>query len=373
MLAPGHDLRARIALALAAALLQAGRFDQAEVYVDQVEADLGLRAEAVLLRQEWLTYARPQEVVGYSDRELPPAIARFERLGDQRLLAKAHLAQIRVYQIKGAFGPAVDEAFAAAGHARRAGDRGLLSQALTFASWALLFGPTDRETTERRMAEIDPAEAGPIYEAFDTGARAIMAGRAGCFDEARMLYATTLDMLEQVGLETLRHGFSHRTSAVELESGHPAEAVTQLQHARDELERLGERAYRSTCTAYLANALYADGRGDEADETARAAEAESAEDDSINFAVAHGVRARVAADRGDVEAAERLAESAVGYAFRMDMPKPRGDALLARACVLRTIGKRAEAEEVFAEAIAVYERKGELAAATRARLVFDEA
>lgn len=327
----------------------------------------------MLLRQEWLTYARPHEVIVYSDRELPPAIAHFERLGDHRLLAKAHLAQIRVYQIRGVFGPAVDEAFAAAGHARRAGDRGLLSQALTFASWALLFGPTDLETTERRLAEIDPAEAGPIYEAVDTGARAMLAGRAGCFDEARMLFASTLDLLEQVGLETMRHGFSQRTSEVELQSGHPAEAVAQLQHARDELERLGERAYRSTCIAYLANALYADGRGEEAAETARTAEAESAEDDAINFAVAHGVRARIAADRGDVETAERLAESAVGYAFRMDMPKPRGDALVARACVLRTIGRPAEAEEVFAEAIAVYERKGEFAAAARARLVFEAA
>jgi ATP/maltotriose-dependent transcriptional regulator MalT len=180
-------------------------------------------------------------------------------------------------------------------------------------------------------------------------------------------------MLEQVGLETLRHGFSQRTSEVELQSGHPAEAVAQLQRARDELERLGERAYRSTCIAYLANALYVDGRGDEAEETALAAEAESAEDDVINFAVAHGVRARVAADRGEVETAERLAASAVGYAFRMDMPKPRGDALVARACVLRTIGRLAEAEGVFAEAIAVYERKGELAAAAWARQVFEEA
>ena len=279
MLAPGHDRRGRVAVALAAALLQQGRFDQAEVYVDQAEADPGLWAEAVLLRQEWLTYARPQELIAYSDRELPPAIAHFERLGDQRLLAKAHLAQTRVCQIKGFFGPAVDEAFAAADHARRAGDRGLLSQALTFASWALLFGPTDLETTERRLAEIDPAEAGPMYEAFDSGGRALLAGRAGCFDEARMLFASALDMLEQVGLETLRHGFSQQTSEVELESGHPAEAVAQLQHARDELERLGERAYRSTCIAYLANALYADGRGEEAEEMAHAAEAESAEDD----------------------------------------------------------------------------------------------
>jgi len=57
----------------------------------------------------------------------------------------------------------------------------------------------------------------------------------------------------------------------------------------------------------------------------------------------------------------------------MDMPKPQADALCVRAYVLRASGRRAEAAEAFDQAIATYERKGELAAANRARVLFEVA
>jgi ATP/maltotriose-dependent transcriptional regulator MalT len=157
------------------------------------------------------------------------------------------------------------------------------------------------------------------------------------------------------------------TSQLELQSGHPAEAVADLVRAREELERLGERAYRSTCTAHLADALYADGRIEEAAQMADTAEAESAAEDAVNFAIVDGVRARIAAGRGEFATAERLADSAVGFAFRMDLPKPQADALCARAHVLVASGRRAEAGRELEKALDLYQRKGELAAADRAR------
>ena len=165
----------------------------------------------------------------------------------------------------------------------------------------------------------------------------------------------------------LRGAMSMWTSQLELQAGDVRSAVADLRGARDALERVGERAYRSTVTAYLADALYADGCTREAEQMADLAEAESAAEDAINFAVADGVRARVAADRGEFEVAERLARRAVETAFRLDMPKARGDAQAVLAEVLRAGGKLAEADAAFAQAIADYERKGELAAAALAR------
>jgi tetratricopeptide (TPR) repeat protein len=367
LLPPGHARRGRVALTLAETLLRQGRFDTVEALIGEAEALPDLGMEAVLVRQEWLMHARPEEATAYSDRELPAVIAHFERLGDHALLAKAHFARVRMCQLAGIFGPAVDEAFAAADHARRAGDRGLLLQALMFASWALLYGPTDQATTERRLAEIDAGDLGVSFRAFELGGQATLAARAGRFDEARALFRETLELLDELGLDTLRHSMSMWTSQIELQAGDPAAAVADLIHARDELERLGERAYRSTCTALLADALYADGRTSDAEQMADAAEAESAAEDAVNFAITDGVRARAAADRGEIATAERLAESAVGFAFRMDMPKPQADALCARAYVLLASGRRVEAAEVLDQAIATYERKGELAAARRAR------
>ena len=360
-------VRVRVALELADVLLQQGRFSEAERFVDEAEAEPGLEHEAALVRHDWLMHARPHELAAFSDRALAPALAHFERLGDDRLLAKAHYALVRLFQFTGVVGPAIDEALACAEHARRAGDRGLLTLALCHAEWALLFGPTDEATTKQRLADLDTSDAGPMYVAFELAGRATLAARSGAFDEARLLFRQSVELLGQMGLEANQHGSTQWTSRLELESGNPAEAVAQLRRGRDELERLGERAYRSTCTAFLADALHADGRGDEAEQVAAAAEAESAADDSVNFAVARAVRARVAADRGDIESARRLAESALAYAFRMDMPTVQADALCAQAYVLRASGSRAEAATAFAEAISLYEWKGEFAAAAYAR------
>jgi tetratricopeptide (TPR) repeat protein len=370
LLPPGHARRGRVALTLAETLLRHGRFDTVEALIGEAQADPDLSMEVVLVRQEWLMHSRPEEATAYSDREIPPAIAHFERLGDNALLAKAHFARVRMCELAGTFGPAVDEAVAAADHARRAGDRGLLTQALIFASWALLFGPADEAATLRGLSELDASDAGHMYDAFSLAGRAVVAAHAGRFDEARALFRETFDLLDELGLETLRYSFSQWTSQIELQAGDPAAAVSDLVRARAGLERLGERAYRSTCTAMLADALYAAGRTRDAEQMADIAEAESATEDAVNFAIADGVRARAAADRGDFETAGRLAERAVGLAFRMDMPQPQADALCVRAYVLRAGGRRAEAVAVFDEAIAMYERKGERAAANRARSVF---
>ena len=370
LLPSDHPSRGRVALGLADALLQQDRFDEAERFVDEAESDPEVRPEAVLVRQEWLFHSRPEDVISYSERELPAAIALFERAGDDRLLAKALCARANVRRMTGTFGPSVDDGFAAIDHARRAGDRGLLSQALIDTSDALLWGPADRTTMHELLSAIDWSDGGPSSQAFGIVVRAVLAGRERSFDDARALFVTAMAMMDQVGLRAFRFGCTLFTSRMELESGHPAAAVAQLRRARDELEMLHDWGIRTTVTAALADALYADGQATAAEEMARAAETDSAPDDAINFAIAHGVLARIAADRGDFVAARRMAESAVEWAYRMDQPAVHADALWVRAHVLLASGERAEADAVLGEAIDIYERKGELAGAARVRRAF---
>jgi tetratricopeptide (TPR) repeat protein len=365
-----HGKRGRVALALADALLEQGRLDEVGSLLDEAEADPDFHGETVLVRMEWMMHSRPHEVTAYGKRELPAAMAEFEGRGDDRLLAKALIAEMLVNQLDGVLGPSVETGLAAIGHARRAGDRGLLTKAALHAKYALVFGPADVETMSRLSAEIDSSEPGPSYEAFDYGLRGVLAGRAGAFDEARVLFARSSDMLEQLGMPVLRSAISQLTSRVELDAGNPGAAVAQLETAVAELEQLGERSYRATCTALLADALYWDGRSEQAAEAADLAESGSAAEDVVNFAIARGVLARIAADRGDAESALRLVESAVDFGFRMDMLDARTDALCARAHVLQASGAHAEAESALAKAIAIYERKGALAGAARARAVF---
>jgi hypothetical protein len=77
------------------------------------------------------------------------------------------------------------------------------------------------------------------------------------------------------------------------------------------------------------------------------------------------VHARVLACRDELDEAERLARAAVARAEETDALDLRGDALLSLAQVLALAGKDARPE--LEQALALYERKGNLVMAERAR------
>ena len=83
-----------------------------------------------------------------------------------------------------------------------------------------------------------------------------------------------------------------------------------------------------------------------------------------------GVRARILAGRGEIEDGERLAREGVALAERTDLVNFHGDALLDLAAVLDADGRLTEAAEAVADALRLYQGKGNVvsAAAAQARL-----
>ncbi len=79
------------------------------------------------------------------------------------------------------------------------------------------------------------------------------------------------------------------------------------------------------------------------------------------------VKAKVLARRGEHAEAERLAREAVAIGDGTDRLDPQGDAYADRAEVLLLAGKAEEAAAALAQALARYERKGNLVSAGRAR------
>jgi class 3 adenylate cyclase/tetratricopeptide (TPR) repeat protein len=367
ILPDGHPGRPEVALALAEACLHHAQYTETERLLDLADSRPELHAKVAVLRTEVLLHARPDQLAAYVQDELPPALAEFERLGDERWLARAYLARFQRYQLANVFGPACDEALIAAHHARRAGDRALLSQACIAASHALLWGPADAATQQRVLAELDAEDTGLDYQPYAVMARAMLAHRAGLFDQARALFDQANDLLEGLGARGVTWAMAMMRGPMEVAAGNSAAGVAVLERARDELGKLGEVAYRSTVTACLAEALYADGQYEAAEQMALQAEQESAALDSINFAVARAVRARLAAQRGAHDSADELSKSALEYANRMDMPSVHGDALVARAYVLRARGRQDEATQALEQALELYEQKGDLASAARVR------
>jgi thioredoxin-like negative regulator of GroEL len=80
-------------------------------------------------------------------------------------------------------------------------------------------------------------------------------------------------------------------------------------------------------------------------------------------------RARVLALQGETGEAERVARAAAALVSSTDLLNLRGDVTLALAEVLWACGQADEATAALREAVRVYERKGNVAAAARAHAV----
>jgi tetratricopeptide (TPR) repeat protein len=189
----------------------------------------------------------------------------------------------------------------------------------------------------------------------------------GRFDEARALAASVRTELADRG-SGLRLAMATGTSAyVEFLAGDFTAAARFAEEECRLYEELGERSFQSTSAGVLAKVLYELDRVDEADEWAgRAAELGASDDFATQVFWREG-RAKVLARRGDHDEAERLAREAVALADETDDLTTRGDAYVDLAEVLRLADRSQEAAAAFRQALALFERKGNVAMGDRVR------
>jgi tetratricopeptide (TPR) repeat protein len=127
---------------------------------------------------------------------------------------------------------------------------------------------------------------------------------------------------------------------------------------------MGERSNASTVEAALAQALYLLGEEDEVLTLTDAAAASDPADLQTQVQW-RGPRAKVLARRGAFDEAERLARAAVVTSRRTDFLDMRAQALADLAEVLVLAGRREQADEALAEAVALHRRKGNGVSAER--------
>jgi tetratricopeptide (TPR) repeat protein len=151
-------------------------------------------------------------------------------------------------------------------------------------------------------------------------------------------------------------------------AGRPADAERLLRESYAILDQLGEKAYLSTVAALLARALDELGSHDEEiDQLTQVSQAAAGKDDMLSQILWRGARARLLGRQGATGAAERLAREAVRLAEAIDYLNVRGDALMDLADVLRSAGREPDALAAVERAGRLYERKGNLASAAKAR------
>ena len=194
---------------------------------------------------------------------------------------------------------------------------------------------------------------------------AFLHAMTGDFARARQLVQEANATLAELG--RMEEAVSHHEASVELLAGRPDEAEARLRPGFEALERMGERNVYATTAALLAEAVHAQRRPAEAAALCAESERCAAPEDVVTQAMWRGVRAKLLAAEGELAAADALAEEAVTLIAASDLLNDHADVLLARAEVLRLAGRDAEAGCIRERAVELYERKGNLVSAARAR------
>jgi tetratricopeptide (TPR) repeat protein len=259
--------------------------------------------------------------------------------------------------------PAAEHAILAAEHARRAGDEGMRARALGHYLGTLSFGDTDAKTIAAEVDRIERDASGPFLAAWLDLARGQLVDLAGDFDEGVRLAQRTVDALLDMGLLTVAGGAYQNVARIRQRAGDLEGALADLQRGDQMLADLGEHSYRSTTQAMLAELHEQLGDRAAALATIDLALKLGAPEDVINYAITHGVRARIALSDRDFEGAERWATSALDYAYQTDFLSIRAGAKTTLARVLAESGRTGAAAEELQATRALYRAKGDVPAA----------
>ena len=373
LLEPGAAGRVELLADLGEALRETGDFERAETVLEEViqgaseAGDRVLKARALVIRLRLRLLTDP-EVTEEVVRQAEPLVKTFEEAGDDRLLAKVWelLAWAPWFRCRAA--STVEALERAIEHARRAGDARSEAQSLNLSVGASFFGPMPVPEAIRVCEEIlaEPEQQRRIL-ASALRALAGLNAMAGDFDEARRFVADHKALVQELGLRVTAASAAETYGIVEMLAGDPAAAERELSWGFGVLEDIGETQNFPDLAAKLADALYAQGRNERALEFSEVSEQATAPDDLSAGVQWRAVRAKLLARQGDAEGAEALAREAVALASETDFLVLHGDALMDLAEVLRTAGSEAESVPVVQEALQLYEQKGNVVAAERAR------
>jgi len=379
-LAAEGPLRIELLVALARTLVELGELDEAETKlgdaVQEAEAvgDRRLALRARVEEQFLRLKTDPTETTEEARRVAEAALPVFEELGDDAglatawdLLGQVHLMACR-YELRA-------EALARAlEHARRAGDE-REDAILVGLGTAPYWGPTPvdecTERCEELLAEIDGRR--PTVEAALLGTLAGLEAMRGNFDDARGLYARQQSMHEDLGRPYSLAAATIMAGRIEMLAGEPAAAEAELRRGYSILEDMGELGVLSTLAAYLADAVYAQGRYDEAEHLTHVSEEAATSDDIASHVWWRVTRARVLARRRSHEEAERIGSEALALAEVTDDLFMRGRALINLAEV-RRLGEAADGSvPLLEEALRLFEAKGDTVSAGRTRAALSAA
>ena len=307
---------------------------------------------------------------------LERAMSTFEELGDDGGLADALSLAGSIEFWSGRAGRAIELADRAITYARRSNDTRRESEALRWRSSAECYGPTPADQAAigfETLMRGPAAQHGGLRTAVTTF-RAEMEAMRGNAQIARELVETAKTWAKDLGLHMYYASSVLRVSAyVAMLVGESERAERDLREGADMLRQMGDAGHLSSVAPQLADVVQTQGRMEEALALTEEAEHFSLGGDMDAEIGWRRVRSKILAREGQLKEGVRLATEAVELARRTDYLDLRGMACLDLAEVLRRAGTRGDAIPVLHEAIEMFEQKGNVVMAARARVTLAEA
>jgi class 3 adenylate cyclase/tetratricopeptide (TPR) repeat protein len=366
--------RLRLLPSLGRALTERGEFDRASAVLSEaVEAgtaagDHGVAADASVALLFLRLHTDPESSHAKVRAGLDTAISVFEEVDDKAGLARALSVAGMLYFWRGESAVAIEELERAARYARDAGDRQQEIQSLGYTLSAAFYGSTPVAVALERVAGMrGRIEGARRLEVAIFTAGAQLEAMQGNFGAARDLVAEGKALAEELGIEIALASNLVAAGEIELLAGDPPAAERSLRTACEMLERMGDWGHFASAVPILADALKAQGRVDEALPSIELAARWTLADDTDGQIGLRRARANVLAQQGDLNEAERVAREAVELAGQTDSLNTHAIALTGLADVLELAGRGEEAADAIHEALALYDRKGNLVMAERTR------
>jgi class 3 adenylate cyclase/tetratricopeptide (TPR) repeat protein len=376
MLLPERD-PARLSLIpdLGEALLEVGEFPWAELFLQEaIEARAESDGLASALAEVLLIRLKAQS--GSAERWSERLVAEASRMiddspgeKDEAMLATLWRLLAWAHGTSGRYGLATGAAERAMEHARSAGDGRQIRLAGVLYALAALHGPTPvHEAIERCESIVSEAHGDRRTQGLVTSILGALLGMRGDFDRARRLSTEARDLLAELGPTVAGASTSLEAARVESLAGDLPAAERALRRDYESLQALGERYIRSTVAGELARVAYAQGRVDEAESFSRHAQELADEDDIASTTLWRTAQAKILARKGNRDAALILMGEAVDLLKRTDSVVAQAETLVDLAEVLRLSGRPKDADAVLEDAVALFEAKGNLAAAQALRV-----
>ncbi|MGA5543808.1 BTAD domain-containing putative transcriptional regulator [Mycobacterium sp. NPDC051198] len=367
------DQRVELLVARCEALLAAGDVSSAAGAVSQLKEGTGdsarLAAWATCFDGELSMLVDPERL-NEIESAVAAAATALSELGDAAGEAKAHTVRAGCLARLGRVADcevALDHALAAA---RQANQHSLVNSVLAGAPLAALWGPNPVPRAGGRCLDVVRllriTTDSPAVEATSTRCQAVLEAFRGRGAAARRMIDSARRTVTELGLRHAVLEVEHFAGIVELVLDDAAAAEQHLRLAYNGFRRMGLDADTAEAAALLARACLLLDRGVEADELC--SESERLAGHALKPSIAwRTTRAQLFSRDGEHDEARRVAEEAVAIAERTDALVDHGDACLALATVLAAAGEASGARAAAERAGDLYDRKGAVALAEKAR------